>query len=73
MKVGEEAHPVEAIKVSADNTDIKNVEVGSTINLVAIVSPKNADDTSVTWSSRTGVVTAGSQGEVTIKATANDR
>ena len=82
MKVGEEVHPVEAIKISAGDTDVKKVEVASTINLVAIVSPKNADDTSVTWSSsddaiatvdaKTGVVTAGSQGEVTIKATAND-
>ena len=82
MKVGEEVHPVEAIKISAGDTDVKNVEVASTIKLVAIVSPKNADDTSVTWSSsddaiatvdeKTGVVTAVSQGEVTIKATAND-
>lgn len=68
---------VTSIVVSGDNT----VQQGGTIQLSAVVSPSDATDKSVTWSSSntsvatinsSGLVTAVSPGSSTIKATAND-
>ena len=59
-----------------------SVEAGKTVNLTATVSPENATNKKVTWSSlnqnfatvdaQTGVVTGVSAGQATIRATAND-
>jgi len=72
--------PVRVTDISI-NPEAETVEWGKTVELTATVTPSNADDTSVTWSSSDeniatvssdGVVTAKKQGTVTITATAND-
>ena len=66
--------PVESITISGPTT----VEKGQTITLTATVSPSDATNKEITWSSETpnfasvseeGVVTAISKGSATIKAT----
>lgn len=61
--------------------DTESVEVGKTISLKAIVTPRNATDSSVTWSSANpevatvssaGVVTGVAKGTAEITAAAND-
>lgn len=62
-------------------SDTESVEVGKTISLKAIVTPRNATDSSVTWSSANpevatvssaGVVTGVAKGTAEITAAAND-
>ena len=72
--------PVEATGVTLDVT-AKTLAVGESFTLVATVTPANADDTSVSWSSSDptiasvdadGKVTALKAGKATITATSND-
>jgi uncharacterized protein YjdB len=74
--------PVSSITVSGQ-AGATNVLSGSTLQMVATISPANATDQSVTWSvtngtgtatidPTTGVLTAGNPGTVTVCATAND-
>ena len=67
-------------KISLSKTSL-SINEGQTETLTATISPTNANDKSVTWTSsnesvatvdQTGKVTAVSKGTVTIKATAND-
>lgn len=72
------AIPVESIAVTVDQTVIPE---GKTAKAMANVSPFNADNTSVTWSSsnesiatvdQNGIITAVAIGDATIKATSNE-
>ena len=69
---------VEDITIQAEKTDLYE---GETLQLTATVSPENANDKSVSWSSSnndvaivssTGLLTAIAPGATTITATAND-
>lgn len=78
VTVKEKVYPVES--VSLDKTEA-TLEVGETITLIATVSPDNATDKTVTWSSsdesiatvEDGVVTAIGVGSATITAKAGDK
>ena len=69
-----------SVKGTGDATTIS--ENGGTLQMIATVSPKNASNKSVTWSvtngtgsatiSATGLLTAVTNGTVTVKATAKD-
>ena len=69
---------VEKVEITSTETD---VEVGKTINLTAKVSPENATDKTVTWTSdnnevatvKDGVVTGVKAGEATITASAGGK
>ena len=73
--------PVSSIVVSAEG-DVTSVEAGGTLQMMAMVSPENAEDASVSWEvvgattgtsiDANGLLTAGEAGTVTVKATAND-
>lgn len=68
---------VEKIELSQTQAEL---EEGGTLTLVATVTPENADDSSVNWTSsdenvatvEDGVVTAIAEGRVVVKAVAND-
>lgn len=71
---------VTAIEVTAEN-DAESVAIGYTLQMTAVVTPEDATDKSVTWSvddedvatiDEEGLLTALSEGTVTVKATAND-
>jgi hypothetical protein len=73
--------PLERITISPGGFSGYGFQLGSDRQFLAIITPDNVTDTSVTWSSsnpavatvnETGVVTAVSAGAVTIRATAND-
>ncbi|MBD5345987.1 MAG: hypothetical protein HDR92_02500 [Bacteroides sp.] len=75
-----EATLVEKIEITA-GTPVEDFTVGSTIQLIATVTPENATDKTITWKStddkiatvdENGVVTAVALGSVVITATAND-
>lgn len=79
-KITVEATLVEKIEITAE-TPVEDFTVGSTIQLIATVTPNNATDKTVTWSStnetiatvdENGLVTAIAVGIVKIKAIAND-
>ena len=73
---------VKAVKVSKITVNgKKNMKVGATQQLTAVISPENAYDKSVTWTSsdtaiatvdEKGIVTAVASGKVTITCKAND-
>lgn len=75
---GDETVAVTDVKITSTETD---VEVGKTITLTAKVSPENATDKTVTWTSdnnevatvKDGVVTGVKAGEATIKASAGGK
>ena len=80
---GDEEEPETTVAVSEvtlDQTEA-TVEAGQTVTLTAAVSPENATDKTVTWSTSNdtvatvsdGVVTAVAAGEATIAATAGDK
>lgn len=67
FKVEKEVIHVESVKVTPENFTA-DAKVGATKKLTAIVSPDNATDKTVTWtSSNTAVATVGSDGTVTCK------
>lgn len=73
-------NPVNSISVSTKSGDTSITELGGTLALIAIITPSDADDTTVYWSvndtaiavvdSASGILTAVSNGEVTVTATA---
>ena len=75
---GDETVAVTDVKITSTETD---VEVGKTITLTAKVSPENATDKTVTWTSdnnevatvKDGVVTGVKAGEATITASAGGK
>ena len=78
MSGGGTGGPVTGVSVSPDTVELA---VGETAALTAVITPSDADDTSVTWSSdttsvatvdATGVVTAVAPGTATITVTTTD-
>lgn len=75
---GDEPVAVTEVKITSTVTE---VTVGKTITLTATVSPENATNKTVTWTSsdtaiatvKDGVVTGVKEGKVTIKATAGEK
>lgn len=74
-----EAKLVEKVEVTPATATIS--KLGETATLTALVTPNDADDNTVTWTSsdtavatvdKSGVVTAVAEGNVKIRATAND-
>lgn len=72
---------ISVTNITVNNNTAVEVFVGKTVTLTVDVTPSNATDTSVTWSSsdesvatvtQSGVVTGVSVGSATITATAND-
>ena len=80
LTIGEEAAVIDKVEVKSITLDqeMAEVEVGKGITLTAAVSPSNATDKTITWTSsdeavatvKDGVVTGVSEGTVTITATA---
>lgn len=77
---GPEATPIEVTSVTL-NLPTAELEIGGTVTLVATVAPKDALETTVTWTSdddsvatvdEDGVVTAVAAGEATITAACGD-
>ncbi|MCR4748882.1 MAG: Ig-like domain-containing protein [Lachnospiraceae bacterium] len=73
--------PVSNIKITGYSAEPIPMQIGDTVQLACTVSPANATDSSVTWSSSDdkvvtvddkGLITAVANGEATIRATAND-
>lgn len=81
ITISNQVVPVTAISINADGATGIDTE-GGTLQLQAVVSPEDATDQSVTWTitsgesfatlSETGLLTATANGEVTVRATAND-
>lgn len=75
---GDETVAVTEVKITST---VKEVTAGETITLTAAVSPENATNKTVTWTSsdttvatvKDGVVTGVKEGKVTIKATAGEK
>ncbi|MDO9630165.1 MAG: Ig-like domain-containing protein, partial [Acholeplasmataceae bacterium] len=77
-----EVVPVESITISAAGNATTITTIGGTLQFSAVVLPADADDKSVTWSvqngtgsatiSVNGLLTAVSNGTVTVKATSKD-
>jgi uncharacterized protein YjdB len=80
MNSNEQTKPVSVTGVTLDQSTA-TIDVGATVQLTATVSPENADDNSVTWSSsddavasvnNSGQVTGVAEGTATITVTTND-
>jgi uncharacterized protein YjdB len=82
IEINEPAIPVQTISVTADG-EASTIESGKTLQMNAVAAPSNATNKAVAWSvidgtgtavinKKTGELTAGNPGTVTVQATAAD-